>query len=108
MDTFLPLIRLLIPQERRQRFDEGVKAIREYGQTHQVRSMSDAIEALAALNVPKDFLSNTGGLVNNPVVSRIASVCNVDLGKIHQDVENLSKGGLDPLKRDLDVLDKLK
>lgn len=107
MEILLPVIRMCLPKNKLADFDKGVAALKEYGSTHKVRNVSDAIRALSDLNVPNDFLSKTGGLAKNPVVSKIASVCNVDVDKIQEDVKNLSNkpvGSLEAFKDDLSRL----
>lgn len=107
-NLLLPIIRALLPREKLQEFDRGIETLKRYGEAHRINSFSDALGALKDLNVPKDFLSNTGRLVSNPVVSKIASVCNVDVDKIQQDVEKLSASNTDTLQRFKDDLAKLK
>lgn len=79
----------LNPQQRKL-LDEGMAKLNAYKQTHNVNNFGDAMRALAELNVPKDFLSKAGGLANNPLVSKIASACNVDASKIQEDINRLS------------------
>lgn len=111
IDLILPLIRKMLPKNRLQDFDRGVNTIREYGKTHKINSAQDAMRALAELNVPSNFLSGTGGLVKNPVVSSIASMLNVNTDKIQEDVKKLSgqsnAAGQDLLSQYKDDLKKL-
>lgn len=87
----MQLVGQMLPPQKRQMLEEGWAKLQEYKKTHNVGSAQEALKALIDLNVPKDFLSKTGGLVNNPVVSKAASVCNVDVDKIQQDINSLSR-----------------
>lgn len=87
----MQLVGQMLPPQKKQMLEEGWAKLQAYKQTHKVRTAQDAIQALLDLNVPKDFLSKTGGLVNNPVVSKAASVCNVDVDKIKQDINSLNR-----------------
>ena len=100
----------LSPQQQKL-LDEGMAKLNAYKQTHSVNNFSDALRALADLNVPKDFLSKTGGLVKNPLVSKIATACNVDPGKIQEDIQRLSQSsgaGSGSLQSYIDDLNKLR
>lgn len=111
-NLLFPLLKKWFPQETINDFQKGLSVLREYKKTHNVNSAQSALQALIDLNVPKDFLSKTGGLVNNPVVSSIAQTCNVDVGKIQKDVEMMMGGQsttssvdlLSSLKNDLNKL----
>lgn len=103
--------KMILPENSRQAFDQGVQTLRKYAQDHKVASKEDARRALRDLNISNDFLSKIGGLVqNNPIVSKIASVFNVDQDKILKDIEQLNQnpsgGGqdLEAYKRDLEKL----
>lgn len=99
----------LNPQQQRL-LDDSMAKLNAYKQTHNVRNFKDVLQALTDLNVPKDFLSKTGGLVNNPLVSKIASACNVDPSKIQEDIQRLSSNssGTNSLQSYIDDLNKLK
>ena len=119
-NMWLNLIRPLLNQKQRSILDSGLAQINQYRQNHSINNKQDILNALQHFGVTKDFLSNTGGLANNPVVQKIASVCGVDIDKIQQDISNLMgtstanqikndfSGDFDPLKAYRDALDKLK
>lgn len=109
IELLLPLIRKMLPKNRLQDFDRGVNTLREYGKTHSIRTAGDAMRALTELNVPGNFLSETGGLARNPVVSSIASMLNVNTDKIQEDVRKLSGSpdSQDPLAKYKDDLNRL-
>lgn len=106
MQWVLPIIRNLVPEQRRQAFDNGIKALEEYAKTHKVNNAGDAMRALADFKVPTDFLSNIGGLDKIPIVSQAARICGVDTGKIAEDMKALSgvSSSLEQYKRDLENL----
>lgn len=99
-----------LPKEKAQTLDNSLARLREYSANHKVNSISDALQALQDLRVPTNFLSQTGGLSKNPVVSSIAQICNVNVDKIQQDIQQLSKGQttnvgtLESYKNDLNKL----
>ena len=110
IEKMIPIVRAMLPNDKVENFDRAVRAIKEYLKTQKVNTASDAAKALHDLNVPTDFLSKTGGLVKNPVVSKIASVFNVDLERIQEDANNInslksySTSSLDEYKKDLEKL----
>ncbi|MBQ2174786.1 MAG: hypothetical protein II453_06955 [Alphaproteobacteria bacterium] len=102
----------LNPQQQRL-LDDSMAKLNAYKQTHTVKNFGDVLQALTDLNVPKDFLSKTGGLVKNPLVSKIASACNVDPSKIQEDIQRLSNtststGSLQGYIDDLNKLNRRK
>lgn len=108
IEKMIPIVRAMLPNDKVENFDRAVAAIKEYLKTNKVSSASDATKALNDLNVPIDFLSNTGRLAKNPVVSKIASVFNVDLDRIQEDANNLTShntrrvDSLEQYKKDLE------
>lgn len=116
----LSLIKPMLNNRQRQILDSGLAQLKEYQRSHQIRNRQDMLNALQHFGVTKDFLSNTGGLAKNPVVQKIANVCNIDIDKVQQDISSLmgtyspdsakndSRAVFDPLKAYRDALDKLK
>ena len=116
----LNLIKPMLNNKQRSLLDNGLAQINNYRRTHQIRTKQDVLNALQHFGVPRDFLSNTGGLANNPVVQKIANVCNIDIDKVKQDISGLlgtdipqsDKNAVvsksDPLKEYRDSLSKLK
>lgn len=110
----------MLNSRQQQLLNSGLAQIREYQKTHTIQNRQDILNALRHFGVTNDFLSNTGGLAKNPVVQKIASVCNIDIDKVQQDISSLmgtstgnnektvSRGDFDPLKAYRDALDKLK
>ena len=103
------------PQQKINDFKKGLELLRDYKQNHNVNSPESAIQALKDLNVPTDFLSKTGGLANNPVVSSVAQMFNVNTDKIQQDVQTLMgsrsttpKDSLESLRNGLNTLNRRK
>ncbi len=92
LNLILPMLKSLLPKEKAQLLDDSIAALQQYKANHQVNSLEDAMKALHDLRVPKGFLPQTGGLAKNPVVSSIAQMCNVDMNKIQQDIQQLSNG----------------
>lgn len=116
-NLLLNLIKPMLNQKQRQLLDNGLSQINAYRQTHTINNRQDIIKALRHFGVTNDFLSNTGGLAKNPVVQKIASVCNVDIDKVQQDIRNLIGGSnemvnntpsVDTLQQFRDALKKLK
>lgn len=116
----LNLIKPMLNQKQRAILDSGLAQLNEYKRTHQIRNRQDILTALQHFGVTKDFLSNTGGLANNPVVQKIANVCKIDIDKVQQDIsgllgtdtsdstKNAVASDIDPLKAYRDALSKLK
>ena len=116
----LNLIKPMLNNRQRQILDSGLAQLKDYQRSHQIRNRQDMLNALQHFGVTKDFLSNTGGLAKNPVVQKIANVCNIDIDKVQQDISSLmgtysqgnvkndSRAVFDPLKAYRDALDKLK
>lgn len=111
----LNLIKPMLNNKQRSLLDNGLAQINNYRRTHQIRTKQDVLNALQHFGVPRDFLSNTGGLAKNPVVQKIASVCGLDVGKIQEDIRSLIGGpvteqssAVDPLQQYRDALKKLK
>jgi len=116
----LNLIKPMLNSKQQQLLSSGLAQIREYQKTHTIQNRQDILNALRHFGVTKDFLSNTGGLAKNPVVQKIANVCNIDIDKVQQDISSLmgtyspdstkndSRAVFDPLKAYRDALDKLK
>ena len=119
-NLLLNLIKPMLNQKQRQLLESGLAQINQYRQNHTINNRQDILQALRHFGVTNDFLSNTGGLAKNPVVQKIASVCNVDIDKVQQDIRGLigtssqdsvkndSSGNFDPLKAYRDALSKLK
>lgn len=116
-NLLLNLIKPMLNQKQRQLLDNGLSQINAYRQTHTINNRQDIIKALRHFGVTNDFLSNTGGLAKNPVVQKLASVCNVDIDKVQQDIRNLIGGSnemvnntpsVDTLQQFRDALKKLK
>ncbi|MBQ3934048.1 MAG: hypothetical protein II726_02530 [Elusimicrobiaceae bacterium] len=114
-NILLNLIKPLLNSNQRKLLDSGLAQINAYRQTHNIQSRQDILNALQHFGVPKDFLSNTGGLAKNPVVQKIANVCGVDIGRIQEDIRNLVGGSAtennsasDPLQKYRESLSKLK
>lgn len=110
IEMILPLLKKWFPAQKINEFQQGFELLKKYKQTHNVNSAKEALNALMELNVPIDFLSQTGGLAKNPVVSSIAHACNVDADKIQQDVQTLmgsrtiANDSLESFKNDLNKL----
>ena len=110
LEMIIPLLQKFFPQQKVNEFRQGFELLRNYKQNHNVSTAADALKALRDLNVPIDFLSQTGGLAKNPVVSSIAHACNVDTDKIQQDVQTLmgsrpvANDSLQSFKNDLEKL----
>ena len=116
-NLLLNLIKPMLNQKQRKLLDNGLSQINAYRQTHTINNRQDIIKALRHFGVTNDFLSNTGGLAKNPVVQKLASVCNVDIDKVQQDIRNLIGGSnemvnntpsVDTLQQFRDALKKLK
>ena len=116
-NLLLNLIKPMLNQKQRQLLESGLAQINQYRQNHTINNRQDILKALRHFGVTNDFLSNTGGLAKNPVVQKIASVCNVDIDKVQQDIRNLIGGSnemgnnttsVDPLQQYRDALSKLK
>lgn len=119
-NLLLNLIKPMLNQKQRQILDSGLAQLNQYRQNHAINNRQDIIKALRHFGVTNDFLSNTGGLATNPVVQKIANVCNIDIDKVKQDISSLmgtysqgsekndSRADFDPLKQYRDALDKLK
>ena len=116
-NLLLNLIKPMLNQKQRQLLESGLAQINAYRQNHTINNRQDVVKALRHFGVTNDFLSNTGGLAKNPVVQKIASVCNVDIDKVQQDIRNLVGGSnemvnntpsVDTLQQYRDALKKLK
>lgn len=113
IEMIKPLLRKWFPENKINEFIKGIDMFRAYQKQHQINSASSAFKALVDMNIPTDFLSETGGLAKNPVVSSLARTFNVDVGKIQQDISRIAQsqaatGGkvdsLESLKADLQKL----
>lgn len=110
IEMMLPLLKKFFPEQKINEFRQGFELLKKYKQNHNVATATDALNALRDLNVPMNFLSQTGGLAKNPVVSSIARACNVDTDKIQQDVQTLmgsrpiANDSLQSFKNDLEKI----
>lgn len=108
-----PLLKTWFPEQKINEFQKYIEMFKAYQKEHKVNSVASALKALTHFNIPTDFLSETGGLAKNPVVSSLARTFNVDVGKIEQDISRIANSqsatgskvdSLESLKADLQKL----